>query len=70
MGNMLINVICMAFCFGLNGTLETFISQSNGAENYYMCGSWFNKGRCILSMIFIPIVIIFYLADVILIALA
>jgi len=70
MGMMLINVICFAFCFGMNGTLETFISQSNGAKNFYMCGAWFNKGRCILTVIFVPIAIIFYFADSILISLA
>lgn len=38
MGNMIINVVCLAFTTGLNGTLETFVSQAYGKEEYCMCG--------------------------------
>jgi len=38
MGNMLINVICFAVCQGFNGTIETFVSQSFGGGDGYMCG--------------------------------
>ena len=31
MGNMLINVLCFAVVQGLNGALETYVSQSFGA---------------------------------------
>lgn len=38
MGNMLVNVVCMAVCQGFNGTIETFVSQSFGGGNGRMCG--------------------------------
>jgi hypothetical protein len=38
MGNMMTNVCCMSVCLGFNGTIETFVSQSFGAKNGYMCG--------------------------------
>ena len=34
MGNMLINVLFFALTEGLNGALETFVSQSYGAGKY------------------------------------
>jgi len=60
MGNVLISAFCMAFCFGLNGTLESKISQAYGANNYEMCGVWLNRGRKICSFIFLPIACLFY----------
>ena len=68
MGNMLINVICFALCQGFNGTIETFVSQSFGGGDSYMCGVQFNRGRIIVSILFIPIVLIFFFGDNILIA--
>ena len=38
MGNMLTNVVLLATCLGFNGTIETFVSQSFGADSRYMCG--------------------------------
>ena len=32
MGNMLLNVLCFAVVQGLNGALETFVSQSFGGK--------------------------------------
>ena len=71
MGNMLVNVCCFAVCQGFNGTIETFISQSFGGKeehDKYMCGVQFNRGRVIVSLLFIPIGIVFFYADSILIA--
>lgn len=70
MGNMLINVCCFAVCQGFNGTIETFVSQSFGGGDGYMCGVQFNRGRIIVSLIFIPIAVSFFFADSILIAVA
>lgn len=38
MGNMLMNVFCFAVCSGFNGTIETFVSQSFGGNDGFMCG--------------------------------
>ena len=59
MGNVLISAICMAFCFGLNGTLESKVSQSYGAKDYEMCGIWLNRGRAIATCLMLPISILF-----------
>ena len=59
MGNALIGSFCMAFCYGLNGTLESKISQAFGAEDYDECGHWLNRSRIINTLIMIPISILF-----------
>ena len=60
MGNVMISAFCMAFCFGLNGTLESKISQAYGAHNYGMCGVWLNRGRIIATLLMIPIAFLFF----------
>lgn len=67
MGNMLINVLCFAVIWGLNGALETLVSQANGFKKYRLCGVYLNRGRMIASAVMIPIIIVFVLADRILI---
>ena len=59
MGNMLINVVCFAIVFGLNGALETFVSNSNGAKKYEECGVFLNRGKFIDSIILVPIFVVF-----------
>lgn len=63
MGNMLINIFCFAITQGLNSALETFVSQSFGAANYQYCGVLLNRGRLIVSVILIPIMLIFMVSD-------
>ena len=75
MGNMLINVLAFAIIQGLNGALETLISQSFGAsqnktnpESYQKrmrvnCGVFYNRGRFVSTMCMIPIIVIFVLSD-------
>lgn len=76
MGNMLINVLAFAVMQGLNGALETLVSQSYGASHrlghdqsdYAVsmrknCGVLLNRGRFIVSCVMIPIVILFFLSD-------
>ena len=80
MGNMLINVLAFAVMQGINGALETLISQSYGASQsaangdaYRVkmrkaCGVFYNRGRFIVTIIMIPIALIFLYSDKILIA--
>jgi Na+-driven multidrug efflux pump len=49
----------MAFCFGLNGTLESKVSQSFGAQNHEMCGVWLNRGKAINTIIMLPMICMF-----------
>lgn len=68
MGNMLINVLCFAISQGLNGALETLVSQAYGYGNFRICGVYLNRGRLIVSCLMVPIIIIFTLSDKILVA--
>mmetsp|Transcript_40700 Transcript_40700/g.62113 ORF Transcript_40700/g.62113 Transcript_40700/m.62113 type:complete len:483 (+) Transcript_40700:431-1879(+) len=80
MGNMLINVLAFAIMQGLNGALETLISQSYGASQNTefsdayrtkmrrMCGVFYNRGRFVCTLVMIPMAIIFIFSDNILIA--
>eukprot|EP00347_Sterkiella_histriomuscorum_P002719 403367069 len=63
MGNMLINILCFAITQGLNSALETFVSQSFGAANYQYCGVLLNRGRLIVTVILIPIILLFMVSD-------
>lgn len=69
MGNMLINVLGFAVQQGLNGALETLVSQSYGNNQLEMCGKYLNRGRLICAALTIPLIIIFLFSDSILIAL-
>lgn len=64
---MLLNVCCFAISQGLNGTIETFVSQSFGAEDYRMCGVYVNRARVLVSLILLPVAIAFFWADDILV---
>ena len=59
MGNVLVSAFCMAFQFGLNGTLESKVSQAFGAKDFEMCGVWLNRGRAISTRLMIPIGLLF-----------
>lgn len=62
-GNMCVNLTAMCVVVGLNGAQETFVSQSYGAGNKYMCGVYLNRGRYVVVLAFIPISIILYNAE-------
>jgi multidrug resistance protein, MATE family len=68
MGNMLINVLAFASIQGLNGALETLVSQAYGEEDYNKCGDLLNRGKFICTCFMIPIAVIFGLSERILVA--
>jgi multidrug resistance protein, MATE family len=68
LGAMLLNVCCFAVSQGLNGALETFVSQSYGAGDERMCGVYLNRARTIVTVILLPVAIAFFFADSILIS--
>ena len=69
MGNMLINVLCFAVVQGLNGALETLVSQAYGAGKYKACGIYLNRGKFVATIIFIPIIILYICSEEILVGL-
>ena len=42
---------------GINGALETLVSQAYGFGQLQLCGVYFNRGRLVLTAIFIPLAI-------------
>ena len=67
MGNMLINVICFAITNGLNSALETLVSQCYGFGMFKMCGIYLNRGRAVVTAVFVGIAILLLCSDKILI---
>jgi Na+-driven multidrug efflux pump len=37
-GNMINNIVCLSIINGMNGAVETLVSQSFGAGNLQLCG--------------------------------
>lgn len=53
LGNMLINMICYSIGMGLNGAIDTLVSQAYGDREYYLCGCYLNRGRLIQAFAFV-----------------
>jgi Na+-driven multidrug efflux pump len=68
LGTMLMNVLALAVTQGLNGALESFVSQAYGFGKYKMCGTYLNRGRAIVTVILIPIAILLSISDKLLIS--
>ena len=69
LGNMSINLFCLALVESMDSTLETLVPQAFGANNLTLCGVYLNGGRFLLLIINIPIFIFFQYLDSIYIAL-
>lgn len=80
LGNMIMNVLCFDICLGINGALETLISQAYGAqmlvneseefkdEMRLICGRYLNISRLVNTVFMIfPTCVLFFFADEILI---
>ena len=55
MGAMIMNMVGNAVMVGLNGAVETLVSQSYGADNLRQCGVYLNRGRLVIMIAFVPI---------------
>ena len=62
LGHVCVSACSVAFCFGLNGTLESKCSLAYGSQNYEQCGVWLNRGRMINTCLMFPIIILFSLS--------
>lgn len=56
MGNMTLNILGLSVILGMNSALETFVSQSYGNGNLYMCGVFLNRARFLITCLFLPII--------------
>lgn len=74
MGNIIISMMCLAVFQGMNGALETLISQSNGASHSKkaskaMAVIYLNRGRVIILLALIPVIGVLLHIDRILVSL-
>ena len=63
LGTLYVNIFCQSIILGLNGALQTLVSQSFGAGNIKECGVILNRGRIVALFAFIPIIIILCLCE-------
>ena len=56
-GLTMINLMGMSLVKGINMALETLVSQAAGAGNLELCGVYLNRGRFVMSMIFVVVII-------------
>ena len=59
-GNMWMNMTGLSIVIGLNGALETLTSQAFGAKNLDLCGVYLNRSRFVMIMFFIPITLLWF----------
>lgn len=52
MANMLNNIVARSVLYGVTDSLSTFISQSYGNHDYYMCGVYLNRARILIFIIY------------------
>lgn len=68
LGNMIINIFGMSVFLGMNGALETFVSQAYGNGKLYMCGVYLNRARFIISLMFLPMYLVLSQGEAILVS--
>ncbi len=61
-GTMIINMAGVAPQLGLNSGLETLVSQARGSNNLTLCGLYLQRGRAILMIAFLPMLVVFLLS--------
>ena len=65
LGNMFFNSFWVAVYLGINGALETLVSQAYGAKNWKLCGETVNTGAFVLLVLFIPVFfLLFFIGDI------
>ena len=69
LGNTTLNIMCLSICMGMNGALETLVSQAFGYGNITLCGVYLNRARVIGTLTFIPCAILLLFAEPILLKL-
>lgn len=63
LGNMMVNVLAFATTQGLNGALEYYVSNAYGQRKYKECGQWLNRGKLVATLVFLPVMIMFFNAE-------
>ena len=66
MGNIFINMFAYSVYFGMNGAIDTLVSQARGAGDMALCGQYLQRARIINAIIYIPLLFIFLSSGIIL----
>ena len=69
LGDMVLKMFGISFYFGLNSSIETLVSQASGAGNMKMCGIYLWTGRMLVLISFIPISLVLYQTEYLLLKL-
>ena len=56
LGTCLLECLTLYIIMGMNGALETLVSQAYGANQLVLCGVYLNRARVINTILFIPLV--------------
>jgi Na+-driven multidrug efflux pump len=51
-------MVGVAITCGMNSALTTLISQAHGQKNMRLCGMYYNQARIMVTILFIPLMII------------
>ena len=57
LGNMLLGMLCRHFMLGINCAIETLSSQAFGQRQLQLCGVYLNRGRFIMTAIYLPLAV-------------
>ena len=57
LGNIFINMLGVAIFFGLNGAMDTLVSQARGANDKHLCSIYLQRGRLVNTLTFAMIVV-------------
>ena len=55
MASTMLNFMGWSVLLGMNSALDTLVSQSAGAGNLELCGVYLNRGRFIMTVAFVPV---------------
>ena len=67
LGNTTVNILLLSICMGMNGALETLVSQAFGYGNLQLCGVYLNRARLVGTLTYIPIAILLLFSETILV---
>ena len=67
LGSVTLNIMCLSMLYGMNGAIETLVAQAFGMKDLTLCGQYLNRGRVILTLVFIPFMILLLFTEKILI---
>lgn len=68
LGTMFLSMFCRHVLTGINTTQETLIGPAYGQGQLKLCGTYLNRGRAIITLIYVPLLILMCFSDRVLLA--